>query len=155
MSSRWERVAGWALVGFLAVGVAMTLWTSRAAHRPEPATFGIEAHIDGLVVLEVVLVEGVGPEEQPVTLAAGTWRATVAVGAPSIDEAQITGIDGYRSTISWTISDSRPAVVVVGDHPDHGAATLYGREFRIGVNAIDEDPWSVTLERFGDPFEER
>ena len=119
-------------------------------------TFGNEEiYLEGVVV-EVVLVEGMGREDQFVTLAPGTWRATVEVVDSDTDSAQISSVDGYASTIRWSTQISsgrtrpRPAVFVVGDRGTPGV-TLYGREFRVRTNAIvDNHPWSVTLERFDD-----
>ena len=106
--------------------------------------------VAGLVVVEVVLVEGVGPEEQPVTLAAGIWRATTEAIDTRIDGTYIEGLSERGSRLSWSCDESRPAYFAVGDF-GQSLGTLYGREFIIRTNAIvDDHPWSVTLERFGD-----
>ena len=108
-------------------------------------------HLLGLVVVEVVLVEGVGPEAQLVTLVAGPWRATTEVADTRIDYTYITGASPKGSQLSWSSDESRPAVFVVGDIGQTKAqATVFGREFIVRTNAVVEDhPWSVTLERFG------
>ena len=104
---------------------------------------------DGLVVIEVVLVDGVGPEEREVTLGAGIWRATTEAVDSSIDDTHIVGTSERGSRLSWSSDESRPAYFVVGDF-GQSQATLYGREFIVRTNAVIEDhPWSVTLERFG------
>ena len=142
VSSVWHTVRmEWLLWG--AEPVARETYNDDAMFR--------EADILGQVVVEVVLVEGVGSEPQPVTLAAGTWRATTEAVDHSIDDTHIIGTSRRGSRLSWSSGESRPAVFVVGDF-GRTQATLYGRGFIIRTNAVEEDhPWSVTLERFGQP----
>jgi len=103
----------------------------------------------GLVVVEVVLIEGVGPEEREVTLGAGIWRATTEAVDTRIDNTHIIGKSERGSRLSWSSDESRPAYFAVGDF-GQSQATLYGREFIVRTNAVVEShPWSVTLERFG------
>lgn len=105
--------------------------------------------LDDLVVIEVILVDGLGREERPVTLAAGIWRATTEAFGTSINETQIIGTGERNSRLGWSSDASRPAYFSVGNYPDPGA-TLYGRDFQVRTNALSDDhPWSVTLERFG------
>ena len=161
MLKRLARIAGLTLGCVVAVALVWhvvrfeLLFLGAGSSFEDPyATFGNEAiYIQGVVV-EVVLVEGTGREDQFVTLVPGLWRATVQADS-DIDLAQISGVGDYPSTISWgtrTFSGptrTQPAVFVVGDRGTPGV-TLYGREFRVRTNAIDDNhPWSVTLERFG------
>ncbi|MCY3913782.1 MAG: hypothetical protein OXG43_11140 [Chloroflexi bacterium] len=162
MRSHWERIAWLTLLLIIAVAVVwltvrieLTFWTFGLAPDSDDAAFGAEVDIHGLVVREVVLVEAVGREEPRLTLAAGTWRATVETADVGIDWAQIAVAGPRRNTIGWDISNSRSAVFVVSYRPPSRdtPGTLNGREFRIRTNAIDDHPWSVTLERLGDPME--
>ncbi len=100
-------------------------------------------------MIEVILVDGLGAEEQVVTLAAGIWRATTEAFGTSIDETQVIGTGERDSRLGWASDASRPAYFKIGNYPDPGA-TLYGRELIIRTNAVsDSYPWSGTLERFG------
>ena len=147
VSSVWHTVR----MELLLVGSTSTDASASGDYAMFPAAEDI--HLLGLVVVEVVLIEGVGPEAQPVTLAAGTWRATTEVVDTRIDGTYIIGASPRGSRLSWSSDESRPAVFVVGDIGQTQAqATLFGREFTIRTNAVVEDhPWSVTLERFGRP----
>ncbi len=163
MLKRLARIAGLVLGGIVAVALVWhvvrfeLLFLGVGSSVEDPyATFGNEEiYLDGGVV-EVVLVEGLGREDQFVTLAPGTWRATVEVVDSGIDSAQISSVGEYSSTISWSTqifqgpTRPRPAVFVVGNRGTP-RVTLYGREFRVRTNAIaDNHPWSVTFERFDD-----
>ena len=159
---RWQRVAVLTLVLLIAVSsvwqtvrLEQVFWSFGSAQDSAYATFGRGGDVDlhGLDVREVVYVQGVGREDALVTLANGTWRATVEATDSSIDEAKIASTGEHFSSLSWSIldsrADSRAAVFVVGDYPDPGAR-LYGPEFSINTNAIEDHyAWSVTLERFG------
>lgn len=162
MRSRWERIAWLALlltiavaVVWLTVRIELTFWNLGVAPDSDDAAFGAEVDTYGLVVREVVLVEAVGREEPRVTLAAGTWRATVEAADVGIDWAEIAAAEPRRNSIGWNISNSRPAIFIVSHGPPipDTPGMLNGREFRILTNAIDDHPWSVTLERLGDPME--
>lgn len=162
MRNRWERIASLALLLIVAVAlvwltvrIELTFWTFGVASNSDDTVFGAEVDIHGLVVREVVLVEAVGREEPRVTLAAGTWRATVETADVRIDWAEIAVAGPRRNSIGWDISNSRPAIFVVSYSPPSPdtPGMLNGREFRILTNAVDDHPWSVTLERLGDPME--
>ena len=164
MKQRWAPLAVLALqlmTGaasvFAAVVLGLLLWDVRASSGTRAGTYEVSAifpeaeisDFDGLVVIEVALVEGVGREKRTVTLAAGIWRATTEAVDTRIDETHIEGLGERSSRLSWSSDESRPAYFVVGDF-GQSRATLFGREFIVGTNAVVEDhPWSVTLERFG------
>ena len=165
MVKRWQRIVVLSLVLLITIA---SVWHTvrlelvlRGAGSTDVSAYARyprfqEADYFGQVVVEVVLVEGVGSEAQPVTLAAGTWRATMEAVDGRIDDTHIVGISptARSSRLSWSSNESRPAVFVVGDF-GQAPATLYGREFSIRTNAVVENhPWSVTLERFGHRYGE-
>ncbi len=163
MLKRLARIVGLTLGGIVVVALVwhvvrfelLLLGAGSSVQDPYATFENEEIYLEGVVV-EVVLVEGLGREDQFVTLAPGLWRATVQADGSAIDWAQISGVDDYPSTIGWNTrtfsgpTRAQPAVFVVGDRGTQGV-TLYGREFRVRTNAIDDNhAWSVTLERFDD-----
>ena len=110
MLKRLARIAGLTLGGIVVVALVwhvvrfelLFLGVGAGSSVENPyATFGDEeVYLEGVVV-EVVLVEGLGREDQFVTLAPGLWRATVQADGSAIDWAQISGVGDYPSTIGW------------------------------------------------------
>ncbi|MCY4110798.1 MAG: hypothetical protein OXF96_02515 [Chloroflexi bacterium] len=162
MSDRWARIV--VLLMFLialalvwqTVRRELLYWGAQVSSGSSPpidssAMFSevSVSDLEDLVVIEVILVDGLGHEERPVTLAAGIWRATTEAFGTTINETQIIGTGEKDSRLGWSSDASRPAYFEVGNYPDPDS-TLYGREFIIRTNALSDDhPWSVTLERFG------
>ena len=60
--------------------------------------------LNDLVVIEVILVEGVGREERPVTLGAGIWQATTEAFGTTINETQIIGSGEEESRLGWCVA---------------------------------------------------
>ena len=103
------------------------------------------------VAVEVEFVQGKGAEGHIITLADGTWRATAAAADASTANVYIESTGDAYSRVGWNLSILRSAVFMVGDPSDQDVA-LYGNEFLVHTDAIDDDHrWSVTFERFEDP----
>ena len=128
-----------------AVRMELFIW---GASPSAMTTAGDEEALHGKIVREVLLVEGVGREDQRFTLTPGVWRATVEAADATVDEARLSSTGERNSTSSWNLD--YPLVFTVGEFSR--AAFTHGPDLAIRVNTLEDFvEWSVTLERFADP----
>ena len=154
--NRAVRGAALAIAGlvFVVMAGAMVWHTVRmelifwGASPSSMTVAGDEEALHGRIVREVLLVEGVGREDQQFTLTPGVWRVTVEAMDATVDEARLSSTGERNSTSMWNLD--YPLVFTVEEFSR--AKFTHGSELAIRVNTLEDDvEWSVTLERFAEP----